>query len=748
MVPYRVANLAKLRPDSQYRKSHVYYEVPAALDIETSKTGNNPKKDFAFVYLWALAVGDFVVYGRSAEDLQEFLPILQAELRLCYDFRLVVFVHFLKYEFAFLHKYLQVESEKFIARSRHEPLRVWCNGCMELRDSYAYTEQPLEMLGREVGIQKLVEGMNYDEIRTPETELRPHELQYQENDVRILTEYFQRECNMYGGISSLPITATQRTKRMISTELYRCPEAIKWRVYAQQLDVNKEEDKAVLHLLHIAFFGGFNFCNKLQAGTVHRDAVGVDIDTSYGAQCLFHRYPRSKFKPLPTQPDGEVPEKMLRDIIDGRGCFRNKALLIVCEFEDLKARVPELAFLPIYPKNFISRTVDRKKSYKSKHLSDCGHVETCLTDIDFRLVMKWYKYKSIKIHSILASQYAPLPEYVQQAIISMIAQKKATKAELKEVEKFRPITEEENAEYHRIKSMVSRIYGVFVQDPLRMEYGYQDGHVIKLGVRGVDKRPEDDAAGDTIQKKKQFTPVLYQWGVWVASWARKEILDVVEKLASIGGTDRDGIRWNRKILYCDTDSAKWYGLGEEALKVVNEYNERKQKRLAEFCKSMELDPKALRGLGCLDIEYYSEFKAIGLKQYAEVKEIAGNPEFDYHVAGLPRQDFVKNKDGTKRNRGCTYFDKWENPSEKLKNFVDGLVIPAEESHLNGTYFIEDPREADIVDRDGKPAHVSARSSLLLVPKAFKLRKSFFEKLREMSPELVELTAARNFEGAI
>lgn len=743
MVPFRVANLARLRPDTEYRKNHKYYELPAALDVETSKTGNDPDKDFAFVYLWALAVGEFVIYGRTPEDLAEFLPVLQSELRLTVDFRLLVFVHFLKYDFSFLKKYLQIESENFIARSKHEPLRVQVNGCIELRDSYTYTEQPLEKIGMEVGLRK-VEGYDYDAIRTPYTEPTADELRYQETDVLILTRYFTYQANFYGGLSNLPITATQRVTRVISAELMRFSEKIKWRIHGQQLDPRKEEDKLTLHLLHIAFFGGFNFCNRLQAGTVHKQVYGVDIDTSYGAQCLFHRFPRSKFRPLPTMPDGSVPDEMLRDIIEGRGVFRNKALLITFEVEDLQARIPELAFLPIYCKNYIQRGLDTKRSMKSNHLSDCPHVVTCLTDVDFRLMHEWYTWKpgSLKIHSILGSTYEPLPEYVQNAIMQMIEQKKLTKSELKAVQQHRRITEEENAEYHRIKSFVSRIYGVFVQDPLRIQYTYNPK------TQSIDAGNLHGIGDDYTELKKRFRPVLYQWGVWVASWGRWEILKVVRELAAIGGKPRNGIQWNRKILYCDTDSVKWYKLGPEAFAVVEKYNQQKQRRLEEFCRRREINPQYLSGLGELDLETYTHFKALGLKQYAEIKIIDGKPEFDYHVAGLPRMDWVDKEDGTKRNRGCTYFDKWDDPEEKLEHFRADMVVPAEESHLKATHFIEEERCACITDQYGDCRHVSARSSILLVPKAFNLRQSFIERLRQTTPEQIRLAAARNFEGMI
>ena len=47
MVPYRVANLSRLAPDPIYRRDHAYYELPAALDLETSKNGSDPDRNLS-----------------------------------------------------------------------------------------------------------------------------------------------------------------------------------------------------------------------------------------------------------------------------------------------------------------------------------------------------------------------------------------------------------------------------------------------------------------------------------------------------------------------------------------------------------------------------------------------------------------------------------------------------------------------------------------------------------------------------
>lgn len=740
MVPYRVANLEQLAPDPDYRRSHTYYEIPAALDVETSKTGLDQKHDFAFVYLWQLAIGEYVVYGRTPEELAEFLPVLQAELRLAYDFRLVIFVHFLKYDFQFLKKYLSIDPDGFIARTAREPLRIRCNGCIELRDSYSYTEQPLELMGKEIGTPKLA-GYDHDRIRTPWTELTEDELAYGRNDVLILTRYYTREANFYGGISRIPITATQRVTRVISHKLGEFGSTLKWRVYHQQLDPRKLEERTVLHMLHIAFFGGFNYCSRLWAGTdvckaTGGNVYGVDLDTSYGAQCLLHRYPRRKFKPLPTMPDGSVPERMLYHLQHGSGMYKDKALLITVRFDGLECLIPDMAFLPIYCKNYLYRDIERKRSMKNTHLQKCDHVETVLTDVDFRLVCKWYKWDAIHIDGILASGYDPMPEYVIDAIVQMIAQKKATQAEMRDINTYRKPTEQEKAEYTRIKSMVSRIYGVFVQDPIRMDYTWDDkaGKIVPAGIHDITMDEDDD-------RKKKFRPVLYQWGVWVASWARAEILSILEKIGAIGAEpDKNGVRWNRKVLYSDTDSCKFYGLGAEAFAVIEQYNAKKQAQLERFCSKRKIALEWLQGLGQLKLETYTGFKATGLKQYAQIMD----GEFDYHISGLPRMDWIDEPDGRKRNRGCTFFDEWEDPAEKIEHFVADLTVPADKSHLTKTVCIDDDRCACITDEDGDCRCVSSRSSILLVPRAFKLKRNFIERLKDLDPDAVELSGSRNY----
>ncbi len=65
------------RQSSNYMQSHAFTPHIGALDIETSTNG-----EFAWMYLWAFAVDDLLFYGRTVDDLKQFLRRLAARLDL------------------------------------------------------------------------------------------------------------------------------------------------------------------------------------------------------------------------------------------------------------------------------------------------------------------------------------------------------------------------------------------------------------------------------------------------------------------------------------------------------------------------------------------------------------------------------------------------------------------------------------------------------------------------------------------
>ena len=91
MIYYKnaVPELLKLRQSSAYRQDHIYFPEVAAFDIETTRFQN-----VAFMYIWQFGIGvDLTVYGRTWKDFTDFLYMLQDELQLSPDFKLLIMIH-------------------------------------------------------------------------------------------------------------------------------------------------------------------------------------------------------------------------------------------------------------------------------------------------------------------------------------------------------------------------------------------------------------------------------------------------------------------------------------------------------------------------------------------------------------------------------------------------------------------------------------------------------------------------------
>lgn len=705
----------------QYRRDHSYYPDIAAFDIETSRLDNA-----AFMYVWQFALGDLVVYGRTWTEFRQWLQVLREVLSLTIDFRLIIYVHMLKYEFAFLHRLVIVDEKNFIARSTRNVMQATIQGAFELRDSYVYTERSLEKIGDLVGIPK-ISGYDYSLIRTENTELTEKELEYCEHDVKILVAYFRQQRDFYGSVGRIPLTATQKVSRVISANLYRMAgssQRIKYRILNSQLNFNKEEDQLLLNRLRIAFFGAFNFSAPLYRGEIKENVYMADISMSYGTQMLLHKFPRGKFSPLPIPqgvPAGSEREALL-DMLTGKiPGYRGMAMLIRIRIQKLRAKFPSLAFLPVPQKNYLYRSIELRKRMDFRRLAAADNVDLCITDVDMRLVLQYYDLEGIEIMEVYGSRYEQLPEYILQSIVQMAIDKKIAGDEIKEIKQSgKQPTKAQQEEYNITKSMVSRIYGVFVQDPIRQKYEYSnEENTIKAN--GFLNAFEE--AADFKKNKQLYRPVLYQWGVWVASWARYEYINMVYRLALDGKRKR----LNHKVLYGDTDSIIFSD--PAAISIIEAYNEHVQDKLRTFCKNYNYPYDLLAGSGSFKIEHWKAFKTTGQKQYCYIDDTGF---FKYHVAGLQPEDWQPDpeRDGELHNIGMHYFDQWEDPMDKMRNFTEDMEITADLSKtLRAVYSKEPVTLHNVRDYQG---HISEKievpSYMIMQPADFKMKSSFLQSI--------------------
>ena len=92
-----------INPIKHVLASGQYINIYGAFDIETTVLSYDGE-DNGFMYVWQFAIGapggDLTVYvGRTWKDYQAFLKSLKRMLRLHKKKRLVIWVHFLAYEF-------------------------------------------------------------------------------------------------------------------------------------------------------------------------------------------------------------------------------------------------------------------------------------------------------------------------------------------------------------------------------------------------------------------------------------------------------------------------------------------------------------------------------------------------------------------------------------------------------------------------------------------------------------------------
>lgn len=696
------------RTTVRYRRDHKASPIIAAFNLKST----NYKERIAFMYVWTFGIGDQIAYGRTWSELREFLADVRAAFCLSHSYKMIVYDHDLKFDFGFFCSELAIDGD-MIAKSNHEVILSTVFDVFLFRDSYQYTEESLDKMGEELGIPK-IHGYGYDKIRHHETPLTKEEHEHIKRDCEILLKYYALEATSYGTPSKIPLTATQRAKRLIVQKMAdadRGVRIISGMIKKRQLDPDKPEDLKILKKLRTAFFGGYNYVTTFFKNQVIEDVDDWDANSHYIAQILLHRFPLTSFKLLPTPRTKAQIEEMAAH----KGVYKDQALLITLSVKDLESKLDDVAFLPVYAKNFHEIALTDRRSMKNKKLFKLDKGTLTLTDVDFYLLRKFYK-GFYKILEVMGSRYGVLPDYITDTCIDLYVQKQELKRQLQEIEKERALSPEELAEYSRIKSFLNRIYGIFVQDPVRTCYRWNP----KKCIVEIDRDIRVNA------KNTQFSPVLYQWGVWVAAWARFELLTLFHALAH-----EDGV-YTHKILYSDTDSIKGKDLDE---KIILSYNAHIRARVLSYCERRQIDPSSLVGIGEFEKKHYTRFKTTGLKQYCY--ETPGG-DFVYHVSGLAQP--WEGEDGKQHS----FFSRFENNDQRFEVFDSDMVISPEETGLKQSVYGGERPEEEITDYTGRTATVKVRSFVLLRDQGFHFTDDPLDYLSDLDPDRVEMLRKKFF----
>ena len=231
------------------------------------------------------------------------------------------------------------------------------------------------------------------------------------------------------------------------------------------------------------------------------------------------------------------------------------------------------------------------------------YAEIMLNETDAEIIARLYTWEE---HRCTAVEFAK-KDYLPRWLTDYVYQLFIDKTNLKGGD---PVL------YSIAKAKLNSIYGLHVQKSIRPEVieDYDTGEHVTLELQG------EELYNKYVQRYNTVLP--YQWGVWVTSYAFRNLFN----LGSCCGT------W----LYSDTDSCYGY---DWDLEKVNAYNEDCKRRLRENGYGPVIRNGREYWLGVAEHDpeedTYSEFKMMGAKRYATRNAATGKLKIT--VAGVPKK---------------------------------------------------------------------------------------------------------------
>lgn len=547
--------------------------IYSAFDIETSTVWLNEDRSLydvhSFMYSWAFQIEEYTVLGREWEDFFSFLKMLHlatADVKEKHNLdnepKLIIWVHNLAYEFAFLSGLYHFTDEDCFFRDVRKPIYCRMMGVFEFRCSYIQTNLSLAVLCKQMGVADKLSGQkfNYEKIRFPWTPLSEYETEYIIRDVQSLVEAMKKRVSGNGdNLVTVPLTSTGYVRR-------DCKASLKGRYY--QIGEIKPDERQY-RLLRKAFRGGNTHANSLYAGKIVEDVYSYDIVSCYPTQQLTQRFPMSPFRWLDERLTLDRVFKFIGLGYAVVGMYQFKGLR-------LKKKKTPIPYISLGRCQALDWKLDNGR------ILECSYCEIALTEIDLEIVLSQYTFDEIGILECMVAQKDYLPEEYRKVIQTYFENKTKLKGDDTDQGKYL---------YVKSKNSLNSVYGMSATDPIRQEILYNNGDYKRSGYDSMTK--------EEISNALKRTPFPYSWGVYTTALARKQLQTAIDLCGS-------------RILYCDTDSVKLKGKID--ISQLNDKLQKKAERVGAYADDMH-GKRHYIGLFELD-GHYDRFITQGAKRYA------------------------------------------------------------------------------------------------------------------------------------
>ena len=419
------------------------------------------------MYIWQFSINEQVYYGRTWEELQEFIKKLNEVV----PEKKIIFVHNLAFEFQYLRSYFNFSE--VTARKSHKVMKCKMSDYnIELRCSYMMSNVALKKLPDifNLPVEKMVGDLDYTKLRTSVTPLEDKELKYCENDCLVVYHYIRYELTMYDSVEKLPLTSTGHVRRELKGQ------TSKDYVYKRVVSRAVNTDPHIYNLLIQAFMGGYTHANWLYTDEIINDVDSWDFTSSYPYVMVTHKFPATKFKPCEVKSLEEMNNRF--------------AYLMVVKFTNLKSN---------YFNNILSQSKCyniRGGKYDNGRIIEASELETTITDVDFKLILQAYKC-NYKIKECYFSVY----DYLPKRFINFVLGKYVMKTEYKGVEG-------KEIEYQRQKGLFNSLYGMSVTNNIRDEVEYDNE-------MGWSENPiSNEEILKKLQEEEKTGFLSFAYGVW------------------------------------------------------------------------------------------------------------------------------------------------------------------------------------------------------------------------------------------
>lgn len=684
-----------------------YYKDGKAIGFDHDKYNSDDdykklidiSEPMSIMYTWQCAVENYdkdikVFFGRDYDSLSEFLFKLTSEIMrqsmfgfqtldrdgetqaaLFYskhDTNIMMFIHNAGFEFQHLRNLFEEEfyadrKQKVFARSSRKPMKVNFRYAkhinIEIRDSLVLTQKSLDNWCKDEKLPVMkCDKIDYLKIRHPETPLTDKEVQYCLNDVISMVYGIEKYRAKFGSLKEIPLTQTGIVRRKVCSTLWE--EDKEW--CEEQCAIMKNYNLDFFNKLCKLFQGGWTHANADYVGYTYDNARAFDFASSYPAVMTTRRMPVSQFE------ECDISEW---DTLSNDDIHTSEYRW----FAKIKVKNLCSKLRNTYWSNSKCTNIEGVPIIDNGRIQYCKSAELYIDDVSYDTFKQAYNYDDdIEVIELYKSKAG----YLSTSLIKLILDYFGYKTSLKG-------TDNESL-YVESKQFINSIYGCFVTKIISdsIEFNEEDDGWFK------QECTEEDFNKTMKDLKPDKVFGSFQLGCWVTAWARHGLWDFI-------------LKFDEKIIYCDTDSIK--GLfTDEDIDWINNYNTSIASLEARVATELGIDDSLytpltsegkMKRLGVMEREKDAvHFKTLGAKRYVYETE---DGKMHCTIAGLPK------------SAGTTKIHKCE-------DFTNNTVWNTKESEKNTACYNDHQHAAEWTDEYGNTYISEEIYGLAIVPTTFDL----------------------------